>query len=144
MQSRAEKHHEKKLPQNWNPDPRVIDALKQDALNGQLSCRLATKISQDLSFPSKEIGFTIDFLGLSIIKCQLGLFGYLPDKKVIQPAQSISPDLRETITNALVDGRLACKSVWETASKFHLSKMEVSSACEAMKVKISSCQLGAF
>jgi hypothetical protein len=144
MQSRVEKHHKKELPQNWNPDPRVIDALKQDALNGQLSCRLATKISKDLRLLPKEIGFTIDFLELSIIKCQLGLFGYLPDKKVIQPAQSISPDLRETITNALVDGRLACKSAWDIASKFNLSKMEVASACEAMKVKISACQLGAF
>jgi len=90
------------------------------------------------------VGFTIDSLEIHIVKCQLGLHGYQPDKKKVKSADSVPSELEKGIREALVDDRLPCTFAWEIAKRFDLPKMEVSSACEALKIKISSCQLGTF
>jgi hypothetical protein len=48
------------------------------------------------------------------------------------------------INASLIDGRLPCLAAWEIAKRFGVAKAMISAACEAMKVKISPCQLGAF
>ena len=144
MSENTKKYHDKPLPEGWKPVPDVVDALKQAATNGSISCRMATKIAKDLNINPTEVGRTIDLLGINIIKCQLGLFGYKPEKKVVQPAKSISPELEAEITKASTEGRLPCKAAWDIASRLKISKMDVSSACEAMGIKIRRCQIGAF
>jgi hypothetical protein len=52
--------------------------------------------------------------------------------------------MEEVIRDALDNDRLTCARAWEIAKKLGIGKMEVSSACEALEIKISSCQLGAF
>jgi hypothetical protein len=44
----------------------------------------------------------------------------------------------------LVDGRLPCAEAWRIADERNLKKMDVSSAVEALEIKIKPCQLGAF
>jgi len=81
------------------------------------------------------------------MKCQLGLFGYLPEKKIIKPQNTENQDLKDAIRNALVDGKLPCKDAWDIgdiASEFKIRKMTISSIVEAMKIKIKPCQIGAF
>jgi hypothetical protein len=79
-----------------------------------------------------------------IIKCQLGLFGYAPEKRIVRPAESVSGMLLNAIKEKLESGRLSCTDAWGIAEALHLKKMDVSSACEKMNVRISHCQLGAF
>jgi PIN domain nuclease of toxin-antitoxin system len=79
-----------------------------------------------------------------ITRCQLGLFGYAPEKRVVRPAESVSESIRSAVTAKLESGRLSCADAWEIAEKLHLRKMDVSSACEKLNVRISRCQLGAF
>jgi len=55
-----------------------------------------------------------------------------------------SEDLKDAISDALIQGRLSCKNAWDIASRFKVHKMKVSGACEAMGIKIKHCQLGAF
>jgi hypothetical protein len=79
-----------------------------------------------------------------LVKCQLGLFGYTPEKKIVKPKATENPDLASAIRDARVDGKLSCENAWEIARRFDVSKMRVSSVCEQLKIKVKPCQLGAF
>jgi len=137
-------HYARKHPAGRKVKTEVAEALKQHASKGEISCAAAFKIARDLQVPPAEIGFTLDALEIPIAKCQLGLFGYTPAKKIVKPAETVSQAMEEVIRNALAHERLTCARAWETAEKLGIGKIEVSSACEALEIKISSCQLGAF
>ena len=137
-------HYAQKHPAGRPVDPAIAEAVKEKATNNEISCASAFTIVDDLRFPPEEVGFTIDALEITIIKCQLGLYGYKPKKKIIKPADQVTPDLEKAIRDGLVNDRLPCAAAWETAKTFGLRKMEVSSACEALGIKITPCQLGAF
>jgi len=137
-------HYAKKHPSDRKMDENIAEAVKKRISGGKISCAAAFKIVSDLKVPPAEVGFTIDSLEIPITKCQLGLFGYNPQKKFIKPADSIPSTLEEAIHQALVNSRLSCAAAWDIAERFGLGKMEVTSACEALGVKISSCQLGSF
>jgi hypothetical protein len=122
----------------------VRERLETEAPAGSLSCAAAFKLSADLEKPPAEIGKAADLLGIRLVKCQLGLFGYAPEKKIVRPAAAVDPALGEAIHAALQDGRLSCRMAWELAKRFRVPKMNVSAACEALGVKVKPCQLGAF
>jgi hypothetical protein len=135
----AEKH-----PANRKVDPAIAGAVRESAENGKISCIAAFAVSGELGVPPSEVGFTIDSLDFRITECQMGLFGYRPRKKIIRPAGSVSGELEGAIRDAMAENRLSCISAWRIAERFGVGKMEISSACEALKIKITACQLGAF
>lgn len=92
----------------------------------------------------KEIGVAIDMLNINIAHCQLGLFGYDGKTKAVTPAESVSPQLEADIRAALVGNRLPCAAAWKIAEHSNLKRMDVCAACEALKIKVKPCQLGAF
>lgn len=122
----------------------VREGLEKAAQAGTLSCAAAFKLSADLQKPPAEIGRAADLLGIRLVKCQLGLFGYAPEKKVVRPAAAVDPALEDAVRAALQDGRLACRLAWELAERFRMPKMKVSAACETLGIKVKPCQLGAF
>lgn len=126
------------------PDLVISKAIKSKAAEDGLPCAVAFVIAQELEVPPLQVGKTADLLEIPILKCQLGLFGYKPVKCIVKPAPDVSPDLKDEILKGLVNDRLPCKTSWEIAERRGLRKMEVSSACEAMKIKIKPCQLGSF
>ncbi len=81
---------------------------------------------------------------MMLVKCQLGLFGYTPSKKIVAPKAPENQNLERAIADSLIDGDLSCDKAWEIARRFDVSKMTVSAACEQLKIKIKPCQLGAF
>jgi len=125
-------------------DPIVKDTVIKNAGQGNLACAVAFKIAKELGVPPAEIGRTVDLLELRLIKCQLGLFGYQPDKKTVKARTPDNRQMEEAIQNALNDGKLACCDAWEIAKRFKVPKMTVSGACESLSIKIKPCQLGAF
>lgn len=125
-------------------DDRIVKIVKERSSNEEIPCAAAFDIANDLKVSPEEVGFTIDSLEIHIVKCQLGLHGYQPDREKVKPADSVPSELEKAIREALVDDRLPCAVAWEIAKRFDLPKMEVSSACEALKIKVSSCQLGTF
>ena len=137
-------HYAKKHSPERKTNPTVVEAVKTKSINGEMPCAVAHKISQELNVSPEEVGFTVDALELRLVKCQLGLYGYRPQKRIVTPAESVSKELEEAIRESMVEDRLTCEKAWEIAKRFKLPKMEISSACEALKIKISSCQLGAF
>lgn len=144
MTRKDKARYAKKYPSDRNIDQKLAETVKGRILDGKISCAAAFRIVRDLKVPPLEVGFTIDTLEIPITKCQLGLFGYNPHKKIVEPAESVSSGLEDAIRQAMVNDRLPCASAWEIAERFGLGKMDVTSACEALKVKISSCQLGTF
>ena len=125
-------------------NPEIIAALKEKAKGGELTCAMAFDVAKDLQISPEEIGFTADRLEIRITRCQLGLFGYVPVKKIVISAESVAPDLEKAIRSALVDNRLPCQSSWEIGKSFRMAKIRIAAACETLHIKICSCQLGAF
>ena len=126
-----------------SPDERVAGAVREKAAAGGIDCAEAERIGSALDVPLAEIGRTLDLLELRIGRCQLGLFGY-PEGKAVHPAAAVDTGLDAAIRGRLADGRLPCKAAWEIAAERKIARMEVSSACETLKIRIKPCQLGAF
>lgn len=127
-----------------SPDERIAGAVREKAAKGELVCAEAERIGAALGVKLEEIGRTLDLLELRIGRCQLGLFGYGPERKAVHPAASVAPDLAEAIRGRLAGGRLPCRAAWEIAAALKITRMAVSAACETQKIRIKPCQLGAF
>lgn len=130
--------------QNTKPDGLIEDKILRRIKNNELACAVAFKIAEEQQVSPDAVGMTADLLNVKLVKCQLGLFGYKPQKKIVKIKRSVSQDLKDAVADALVDGRLSCQSAWDIASRFKVQKMEISSVCEFMQIKINKCQLGAF
>ncbi|MBW2030310.1 MAG: hypothetical protein JRH06_10785 [Deltaproteobacteria bacterium] len=144
MTHQDEGHYARKHPADRQVDPKIAAAAREKASEGTMPCATAFTIVKELGVTPDEVGFTLDFLEIKILKCQLGLYGYQPNRKIVQPADKVGADLEKAIGESLEGGRLSCAKAWQIAEKFNIPKMEVASACETLKVKISPCQLGAF
>lgn len=125
-------------------DPAITEQIKEKARDGEVACALAFQIADALGVSPADVGKTLDLLELKLSKCQLGLFGYRPDKKAVKPKPAENHQMEKAIRDALVDGKLACRDAWRIAGRFKVPKMVVSGACEALGIKIKPCQLGAF
>jgi hypothetical protein len=123
---------------------KVAQAVRESAPEQEIPCAVAFKIAETMKVSPAEVGFALDVLGTKIIKCQLGLFGYKPNKRMVQAAENVPQELEKAIRNSLTDGRLPCAVSWNLAERFGLRKMQVSAACETLGIKISACQLGSF
>ena len=125
-------------------DDRIKDALAQQTEHNEVPCAVAFTIAEALQVSPADVGKAADLLEMELVKCQLGLFGYKPDKKIVKPEAPENPDLETAIRDSLVDGKLPCRKAWEIARSQDLPKMAVSAVCEHLEIKIGPCQLGAF
>lgn len=133
-----------KHPVGTTCDPATAAAVKQKSENGRITCAAAHDIAGRLVVPPAEVGKTIDLLEYRIVKCQMGLFGYSPEKKIVKPSDVIFGELESRLRDAVSDGKVGCATCWEIARALGMGKMDVSAACEGLAIKISPCQLGAF
>jgi hypothetical protein len=126
------------------PDAEIQRKIVQRAKEGELPCAVAFDAAKQLNISPAEVGQYADRAKLRLTKCQLGLFGYQPEKRLVTPVDVVVPELEAAIKTELVNGRLPCKSAWMLAEKFGVRKMAVSGACETLGIKIKPCQIGAF
>jgi len=132
------------IPGGSEKDGEIWEILRTRSENGKLACKRALASARELAVDPLVIGRYADDMGIKLAACQLGLFGYRPEKKIVKPADTIEPVLAGQIEKHLSEGRLPCAAAFEIAESMGLARMDVSSACEAMKVSIKPCQLGAF
>jgi len=125
-------------------DKRITQDVQAAAKEGKISCSAVFKVVSDLGVHPLEVGKAVDLLNAKLVKCQLGLFGYSPQRSIVKPAEQISPEMAAAIRSGCVDGGLSCSRAFEIAEELRVKRMDVSSAAEAMQVKIKPCQLGAF
>lgn len=135
-----------KHPAGTTYEPDIAAAIKEKADNGRISCTAAHGLAADFGVTPSEIGKTVDLLEYRIIKCQLGLFGYSPEKKITTALEDMPDALRDQLqeSGSAGNGRISCSVCWEIAKMLNIGKMTVSSACESLGLKIGPCQLGAF
>ena len=137
-------HYAAKHAAGTEPAAEITEAVRDKIKDGHISCAAMHKIAGDLKTKPSEVGVAVDLMEARLNKCQMGLFGYTPDRRIVKPASEVSPELEEAIRNALVDGRITCLSCWNIAKDFGIARMDVACACEKLETRISSCQLGAF
>jgi hypothetical protein len=126
------------------PNPEVAKAVTEAADAGKIACAQVFSIASELGVGPSEAGKTVDLLKIRLVKCQLGLFGYAPEKSIVKPAEKVSPELESAIRSRVADERLPCVQAWQIADELNLKKLDVSCAAEALGIKVKPCQLGAF
>lgn len=142
--SRSTKPFSEKYGANQKPEASIQTAISKSVKEDDLACAVAFDIAEQLKVSPDRVGRTADLLNVRLVKCQLGLFGYPPKTKIVEPAARVDEQLAAAVRGGLVNSRLPCRTAWEIAARLNLRKMAVSSACEAMGIKIKPCQLGAF
>lgn len=126
------------------PDPAIVAAVDEVVEDGRVSCAVAHDLAAELAVTPAEIGKTLDLLDYRIGKCQMGIFGYVPEKKIVRAAEAVSDELRSRLDKAAPRGIISCASCWEVARALGMQKLAVAAACELLRLKIKPCQLGAF
>jgi hypothetical protein len=137
-------HYRAKHPKGTPPDPVIAQALRDVAREGKVTCSAAHRVAQILRVPAAEVGKTADLLEFRVIECQMGLFGYSPEKRIVKPMENVSGDLLARVEAAAPAGKITCATCWKIARDLGLGKMEVSAACEGLGLKVKDCQIGAF
>ena len=126
------------------PDPSIEKRLRERCPTGELPCAVAFDVAKELGASAATVGQTADLMNLRLVKCQLGLFGYSPEKKIVRKAESVDETLASALQESLENNCLPCALAWEIADRLQLRKMAVSNACETLGIKVKPCQLGAF
>jgi len=123
---------------------KIAAKVREEMSEDTLSCDAAHVIAEELGMVASEVGVTLDLLEVRIGKCQLGLFGYGEKKRIVRPADKVEAELQKEIENLLIEGRLSCMAAWDIAEKFKMKRLDLANACEKLKLKINSCQIGSF
>ncbi len=127
----------------------LADAIRSSLVDGQLPCARAFVIARQFQVEPLRIGDEADALGISLSRCQLGLFGYGPKAegkhKRVKAMENVPPRLAQALHAAAgATGKLSCAEAWRIAKEMHLSRQAVSNAVEGLGLRITPCQLGAF
>ena len=143
MKSDEKRFSLKKQAAGGPVDPRITEALAARRKEGTLSCAEAFDIARNLDAPVLEVGKAMDQMEIKIVKCQLGLFGHRGGKRVKPDAlpQAALPDALSPFRKT---GRMPCSRAFEIARELSIGRPAVANSCEAIGIKITPCQLGAF
>nr|WP_319493046.1 hypothetical protein [uncultured Desulfobacter sp.] len=125
-------------------DPALTTPIMQASSNGKLACASAHRLAKTQKCSPSHIGTQADLLEFRITQCQLGLFGYAKGKKNFNPDSDMTPQLKDRILECQADGQITCKTCWELALEFKMSKLDMGSVCEQLEIRIKPCQLGVF
>ena len=139
-----DKGHYANKHQGKNIDETISKRIESLADNGSVSCAAAHRIAKDLGISPSDIGVQIDLMEYRISKCQMGLFGYSPEKKRIDPEIEISKNLQGQLDKENTQEPISCSKCWEIAGRLKIKKLDIGSACEKKDIRIKPCQLGAF
>jgi hypothetical protein len=127
------------------PDSTLANQVSQRVRNGRLTCAAAFAIVKHTGASPSEVGRAADLLEIKITRCQLGLFGHSGEKRnVVEPAVEIQDGLEQDLRNKMVKGKLPCREAWEIASRWGVSKRQITVVCEKLMIRLGPCQLGVF
>ncbi len=122
----------------------VVAAIQERSREGKLRCGNAFRVAEELNVTPLDVGRAADAIDVRLSHCQLGLFGYNGEERIIQPAEEVPAEVEQAIDEGLVLGRLPCAVAWAIAQRFDLRKPDVANVAERLDIHIGQCQLGAF
>ncbi len=144
MPAHKKSHFSKKHSPDLRPDPKIEKEMNHQCEKQEISCFRAFKIAEQLNVTPMEVGRTADLMNIQVVKCQLGLFGYQPENKIVRAEQTSNHALQDAVTETSENNRLTCEKAWQIAERLNISKLKVSNVSQANGIKIKNCQLGAF
>jgi len=144
MSKKEKRPFSKKHDPGLRPDPNIVKEMRKRATDRGISCAHAFEIADNLRMDPKAVGRTADALDIPIVKCQLGLFGYKPDKKIVTPEDAPNQEVEDAVKGSSVNNRLSCEKAWKIAAQFNMSRLALSNVCQANSIQIKTCRLGAF
>jgi hypothetical protein len=117
--------------------------------NGQLSCKAAHLIANDLDVEPLHVGDQASAKGVRIIHCQLGFFGYaekkgMPGYKIVHKLDSVPEAVATAVRQATKNGQISCAVIWEIGQAQGISKLDMGNIVETLGIKVRPCQLGCF
>ncbi len=121
-------------------------AIREAASEAGLPCAAAFVLSRRHRVSPRAIRETADRIGIRIIYCQLGLFGYdgFGERRLARPLSLVPEELSGAVAAAAADGRLPCRAGWALADERGLPRVLLGSVAEGLGIRISDCQLGCF
>ncbi len=144
MSVKKKSQYSKKHRPNLQPDPRIEKEIKDRCDKQEISCFKAFQIAERLNVKPMEVGRTADLMNIQLVKCQLGLFGYQPENKIVKAEETSNQALKDAVAESSENNRLTCANAWQIADQLNISKLKVSNVSQARGIKIKNCQLGAF
>lgn len=129
-------------------EDRIREMIAANPVKGRLGCAVAHYIAAYLKVEPSLVGSTATRMGVKIDQCQLGLFGYgrkgISGYKIVGRKVEVGDAVLEAIKEASDRGRISCLKLWEIAEREGIARAEAGNAADALGIKISPCQLGAF
>ena len=114
----------------------------------KLPCAVAHFIAAYLKLDPLEVGTFATETGVRLYQCQLGLFGYgrkgKSAYKITGRKVEVGQDVLDLIKKDSSGGRISCARLWEIADTTGIIRAEAGNAADALNIKITPCQLGAF
>jgi len=125
------------------------DRVQAAAKDSQIPCAVAHKLAGEWGVTPEELGAAANEAGVRITRCQMGFFGYAPQKgmpgyAIVKPAEHVPDDLAAEVQAALVNGRLPCRAAWDLAHRHGLNYRQMGDVVEALGIRVKPCQLGCF
>ena len=136
-----------KHPPGTTLNEQIAKVIREKSSGGKLVCAMGEKISKELTVDIAEVGMTADLLEMKIKECQLGLFGWgnkPKHGKDIRATDSVPVEIKSALEKAAVNGMVTCAALWTITDQLGVKRKVVSAACETLRLKIRSCQLGTF
>lgn len=136
-----------KHPPGTKPDEEIVKAIREKSQAGEFTCAMAEKISKEMKVTMAEVGRTSDLIEVKIKKCQLGLFGWGGKQghgKAIEAVFPVPEEIKKVLEASAEKRAVTCATLWEIADRLGMERRAISSACEALGLKIRDCQLGTF
>ena len=116
--------------------------------HGKLPCAVAHYIAAYLTLDPIEVGKVATKAGARLYHCQLGLFGYgrkgKSEYKITGRKVGVDQEVLDLIKAHVTDGRISCVKLWEIADSTGIIRTEAGNAADALGIKVTPCQLGAF
>jgi DNA-binding transcriptional regulator YdaS (Cro superfamily) len=127
----------------------ILKGIEEIAIQGEVACADAHELAARLGVAPIEIGQAVNSAtNLRFYRCQLGFFGYGPKEegkhKIVSRAAHVPAEIGAAIQAQAVDGRIACKAVWDLAVQFKYPRLGMANIVEALDLKVKPCQLGLF
>ncbi|MGD9007425.1 MAG: hypothetical protein PVG41_05860 [Desulfobacteraceae bacterium] len=144
MSAKKKSLYSEKHRPNSRPDPIIEKEIKKRCQKPVISCARAFEIARHLNVKPIEVGRTADLMNIKVVKCQLGLFGYQPENKIVKAEETSNQALLDAVTGSSENNRLTCEKAWQIADQLNISKLKVSNVSQADGIRIKNCQLGAF
>jgi hypothetical protein len=114
----------------------------------KLPCSVAHYIAAYLTLDPVEVGREATQIGTKLYQCQLGLFGYgrkgKSEYKITGRKVEVDKEVLDLIKAHVIDGRISCAMLWKIADSKGIIRAEAGNVADALGIKVTPCQLGAF